>query len=42
MQGEAVLGLEAASACAVLPGDKCLNPVSGWHRLSKDCDQQCA
>jgi len=29
MQGEAVLGLEAASACAVAPGDKCLNLVSG-------------
>lgn len=29
MQGEAVLGLEAASACAVKPGDKCLNLVSG-------------
>jgi pyridoxamine--pyruvate transaminase len=29
MQGEAVLGLEAASACAVRPGDKCLNLVSG-------------
>lgn len=29
MQGEAVLGLEAASACAIRPGDKCLNLVSG-------------
>lgn len=29
MQGEAVLGLEAASACTVAPGDKCLNLVSG-------------
>ncbi len=29
MQGEAVLGLEAASACMVGPGDKCLNLVSG-------------
>ena len=29
MQGEAVLGLEAASACTVQPGDKCLNLVSG-------------
>lgn len=29
MQGEAVLGLEAASACMVHPGDKCLNVVSG-------------
>jgi len=29
MQGEAVLGLEAASACTVRPGDKCLNLVSG-------------
>ncbi len=29
MQGEAVLGLEAASACMVRPGDKCLNLVSG-------------
>ena len=29
MQGEAVLGLEAASVCAVHPGDKCLNLVSG-------------
>ena len=29
MQGEAVLGLEAASACTVRSGDKCLNLVSG-------------
>jgi len=29
MQGEAVLGLEAASACTVRPGDKCLNLVTG-------------
>ncbi len=29
MQGEAVLGLEAASACTVRPGDLCLNLVSG-------------
>lgn len=29
MQGEAVLGLEASSACTVKPGDKCLNLVSG-------------
>jgi pyridoxamine---pyruvate transaminase len=29
MQGEAVLGLEAASACTIRPGDKCLNLVSG-------------
>ena len=28
MQGEYVLGLEAASACAVLPGGLCLNPVA--------------
>jgi pyridoxamine---pyruvate transaminase len=29
MQGEAVLGLEAASAGPVAPGDKCLNLVTG-------------
>ncbi len=29
MQGEAVLGLEASSACVIRPGDKCLNLVSG-------------
>jgi len=29
MQGEAVLGLEAASACTIRPGDKCLNLVTG-------------
>src|SRR5512139_563011 len=29
MQGEAVLGLEAAAANLVEPGDKCLNLVSG-------------
>lgn len=29
MQGEAVLGLEAAAYCTIEPGDKCLNLVSG-------------
>ncbi|NJN92991.1 MAG: alanine--glyoxylate aminotransferase family protein [Anaerolineales bacterium] len=29
MQGEAVLGLEAAAACLISPGDKVLNLVSG-------------
>jgi pyridoxamine--pyruvate transaminase len=29
MQGEAILGLEAAAACLVSPGDKVLNLVSG-------------
>ncbi len=34
MQGEAVLGLEAASACVVRPGDKCLALVSGVYGAS--------
>ncbi len=29
MQGEAILGLEAAAACLLSPGDKVLNLVSG-------------
>ena len=29
MQGEALLGLEAAAFCTIEPGDKCLNLVSG-------------
>ena len=29
MQGEALLGLEAAAFCTIDPGDKCLNLVSG-------------
>ena len=29
MQGEAILGLEAAAAALVTPGDVCLNLVSG-------------
>ena len=29
MQGEAILGLEAAAACLISPGDKVLNLVSG-------------
>jgi pyridoxamine--pyruvate transaminase len=29
MQGEALLGLEAAALCTIAPGDKCLNLVSG-------------
>jgi pyridoxamine---pyruvate transaminase len=29
MQGEALLGLEAAAVCTIEPGDKCLNLVSG-------------
>jgi pyridoxamine--pyruvate transaminase len=29
MQGEALLGLEAAALCTIEPGDKCLNLVSG-------------
>ena len=29
MQGEALLGLEAAAFCSIEPGDKCLNLVSG-------------
>ena len=29
MQGEALLGLEAAAICTIDPGDKCLNLVSG-------------
>lgn len=29
MQGEALLGLEAAAICTIEPGDKCLNLVSG-------------
>jgi len=29
MQGEALLGLEAAAMCIIEPGDKCLNLVSG-------------
>lgn len=29
MQGEALLGLEAAAMCTIEPGDKCLNLVSG-------------
>jgi pyridoxamine--pyruvate transaminase len=37
MQGEAVLGLEAAAACLFSPGDKVLNLVSGvfgkWYQL---------
>lgn len=37
MQGEAILGLEAAAACLISPGDKVLNLVSGvfgkWFEL---------
>ncbi|GIK39122.1 MAG: aminotransferase [Chloroflexota bacterium] len=37
MQGEAILGLEAAAACLISPGDKVLNLVSGvfgkWYQL---------
>jgi pyridoxamine--pyruvate transaminase len=37
MQGEAILGLEAAAACLFSPGDKVLNLVSGvfgkWYQL---------
>lgn len=37
MQGEAILGIEAAAACLISPGDKVLNPVSGvfgkWFEL---------
>ena len=37
MQGEAILGLEAAAACLISPGDQVLNLVSGvfgkWYQL---------
>jgi pyridoxamine--pyruvate transaminase len=37
MQGEAILGLEAAAACLISPGDRVLNLVSGvfgkWYQL---------
>lgn len=40
MQGEAILGLEAAAACLIEPGDKVLNLVSGvfgkWFELFVD------
>ncbi|MDH3675733.1 MAG: alanine--glyoxylate aminotransferase family protein [Anaerolineae bacterium] len=40
MQGEAILGLEAAAACLISPGDKVLNLVSGvfgkWFELFID------
>lgn len=40
MQGEAILGLEAAAACLIEPGDKVLNLVSGvfgkWFELFID------